>query len=181
LNVTVTALAPAFTMSLHSQSPMALAQGATGTTTITLTANATFNGKVALTCAGAPAEASCTISPTSVMLSGSQTSVATVVIATTVNNNVQAAHLAIPAYLKSIGGVSLACLFLFMTPGRSKRFRGLMMVLLLAGGTMVTLTMSGCGGSSKYPGTTVGNSTLTITATSGSITQTQTISLAVTK
>jgi len=55
--------------------------------------------------------------------------------------------------------------------------------LLVLGGSLAMLTVAGCAGAGNptkvLPGTAAGSSALTITATSGTITQTQAVTLTV--
>ena len=181
VDVAVTALAPSFSLTAPAPASLSIAQGATGTATLILTANATFGGAVTFTCGGAPTEASCIVSPGTVTLAAGQTAMATVVVATTAKNNVYSAQGSIPSLMQAIGGTSLATALLFFWPGKRRRLGRVLMLLLLFAAALGTLSMTGCGGSgNKYPGTPVGNATLTITATSGSIVQTQTLTVAIT-
>jgi hypothetical protein len=186
--VAVTQLTPTFTLTAPAPTSLSLVQGQTGIVTATLTANAIFSGAVSFTCTGAPSEASCTVSPTSIALSGSQSSAVTVVVATTNPNNTTEAANHTPAkllqkWLEASGGVSLAGMaFFLLGPTRLKRYRrACMMVLLLTIGLLGAAGISGCGSGNKYAGTPVGSSTLTITATSGTITQSTTVTLNVAK
>jgi len=183
VSVAVAALPPGFTMASPWPATLTITAGQTGTANVVLTGNLTFNGSVALTCSGAPSKADCSVVPASVTLSGPRTANAAVVITTTASTLTQSA-VERPAFpwMKGAEGVSLAGLSLFLWPGRARRVRNLWMVLvLLAGGTVATLSMTGCGGISTttVPGTPTGAATITVTATSGSITQSQTISVTI--
>jgi len=176
--VTISALAPTFMLTAESRT-VSLQPGATKSVVLDLAANATFNGTVTFTCTGAPAEATCSVNPSTLNLTPAQTGNATVVIATTPNNNQYQASShsgwrSIPA------GVSLAGLLWLIVP-RRRRSQALRSVLLMATvGAAMFAFLTGCGSGNQYAGTPTGTSTLTITATSGSITQSQTISLTVT-
>ena len=182
-SVTVLALAPGFTLSA-TPTTLTLAQGATGVATLTLAANATFNGSVSVTCSGAPAESSCTVNPASATLSAGQTGTVTVVIATTAKGSAYQAlnrgREGLP-WLNAAGGVSLAGALLWLAPRRRRwnRLGGLIAFAVLGAGCLAMVT--GCGSGGGNTGTPVGTSTITITATSGGLTQTQTIALTITK
>ncbi len=180
VSVAVTAQPPDFSLSTPSQASLSLTQGATGIATVSVASNSTFSGTVSFTCSGVPSAASCTINPASLTLAPNQTSVVSVIIATTPKNNQYQANNRTP-WMKAMGGMSLAGLLLFVIPRRRRLFNRLMMlaVALLSLGSIATL--SGCGSGNKYPGTPTGTSTITVTATSGSITQTATIALTVTQ
>jgi hypothetical protein len=175
--VTVTSLAPAFTLS--TPATLTIQRGQTGFATISAQANATFAGTVSFTCSGAPAEATCTVAPLSVTLAAGQSSSLSVVIATTEPNNTSALA------MKRGGGLPgmyacgiLACALL---PWCRRRFKGkLLSALLLAMALAGSLAATGCGGL-KYPGTPVGPATLTVTGTSGSVTSSTSVTINVTQ
>jgi hypothetical protein len=82
------------------------------------------------------------------------------------------------------GGTTLAGLLLFGSPFRRRRLRTVckfvaLLVVLMGG--MVACSSNGNSGSggSGNPGTTAGTYTISVTGTSGSITETETISLTV--
>lgn len=186
VTVTVAPVLPSFTLS--SATPgLSLTQGANGSVLVTIAGNSTFNGVVQLTCTGAPAEVSCTSSPTSVTLSPAQSNTASILIVTTPPNNTNQAS-STPNYGtvggvtgKTLGGTSVAALIFILWPGRRRPPRLLSMLAIAA--LMLTSfgALSGCGGSGyKYPGTVAGSYTLTVTAVSGSVTQTQSLALTVT-
>jgi hypothetical protein len=169
---------PSFTLSATPAS-LTLVQGATGIATVTVAANFAFNGQVNLSCAGAPSESTCTVSLETLALGSSQTASFSVVVATTAPNNSYSA-----ASASSVPGwTALACVFAIFLPGRKRLGRAFPVLLaLFAISTVGTLT--GCGSSGVkpplYPGTPVGSSTITITATSGKISQTFSLPVTVT-
>ncbi len=184
VNVAVTALAPSFTLGAPTSSTLTVVRGQSGVMTFTISSNATFSGNVTFTCTGAPTESSCTISPASMTLGGSQTEMVTAIIATTAPNNTSVAESrpthGMGDWMKTVGGVSFAGLFFLSLPGKRRKLRGVWTMLLIVGlGLSAITTLTGCGGD-KYPGTPVANSTLTITATSGSVSQSTTVALTVT-
>ena len=175
-SVTVAALPAAFTMTTVSGGTLELTVGQTGVATFSLTGNATFNGPITLTCSGAPKGTSCTISPNSVTLTGAQTATFTAVLDTTAPNNHFNATNSFPTWLKTTGGITLAGGLLLLWPSRRRRNLWTLVLLSTLGlGAMTAIT--GC--NHKYEGTPAGTYTITVSAMSGSITQTGTIALTV--
>ncbi len=70
--VTLSGYGPYFTPSV-SPSSISVNPGSTGNSTVTITPFGNFTGTINLTCTGAPANSTCQISPTSVVLDGSNT------------------------------------------------------------------------------------------------------------
>ena len=187
ITVTVAALTPNFTLTATAPT-LYLTQGASGSVLLAVTGNSTFSGSVALTCTGAPAESTCTASPTAVTLATGQATGITVVVSTTPPNNSYTATGRQNNFplTGELGATTFAGLVLMMWPGRRRlpRLVTLLAIAAIALGSAATLTgCSGSGSGSKtnlYPGTAAGSYTLTVTGVSGSITQTQTIALTVT-
>jgi hypothetical protein len=187
--------APGFTV---TGTPVIVAAGAStgNTSTITLTPSGGFTGSVALTAALATSPTGATLPPTlsfgtttPVSITGATAGTATLTISTTAPSTVPctAVNQSPPAIpWKATGGAVLACLLLFGIPAKRSKVRSLLGVFLLliafAGAAI------GCGGSSSgghacpalaKAGTTPGAYTITVTATSGTITQTATVALTV--
>ncbi len=82
--VTLTASGPDYSIAA-SPNAITVAQGAQGTSTVTLTPIAKFNQTVTLTCTGMPAGMTCTFNPNPVTLTGgsASTSIATVTVGST--------------------------------------------------------------------------------------------------
>ena len=191
-SVGVTALPAAFTMAAATGSSLTLTAGQTGTATFTVTGNSTFSGAITFACTGAPSGTACTVLPSPVTLTGAQTATITVVLATTAPNNTYNAGNSLPTWIKTTGGITLAGGLLLLLPSRRRR-QIWPLVLLATLGLGATVALNGCGssGSSKtstgtsttttylYPGTPAGSYTVNVTATSGSMTQTGAITLAV--
>jgi len=177
VRVTVNALPPTFTMAKPSLASLNVLAGGSGTLKLTVNSNATFQGNIALSCSGAPSLATCTITPATLSLAGNQTGTATVTISTQGSTVLKSAVEFLPNSLK--GAVSLATLLVLMWPARARRLRKMWMVLLVGSIAALSFVTVGCGHSStkQVPGTPLGASTLTITAISGPITETQTVTL----
>jgi hypothetical protein len=177
VNVSVQTLAPAFSLDQPTPSILSVLSGSSGTVSLKLSSNATFNGKVSLSCSGAPDKATCTIEPGSVTLAGNQTATATLKLTTTGTATAMACPAAVPGALQ--GAAALAGLLMLLSPGRIRRARRIWLAVLVLGIAAVSVTATGCGGDGHktVPGTPTGQSTLTVTATSGGTTQTQTITL----
>jgi hypothetical protein len=191
VDVTVTAPepgpAPSFTLSNTSVS--IASPGATGTSTITLTPSGGFTGTVALTCAvtGSPAGVvdapTCSVSaPTAI--SGTAPVTATLTISTT-GASAAALHDPLRRIVPVGGGVALAALLFCGLPGRRRRLKTLLGLLLFAA---VAGSGIGCSGAASNthttptpanPGTTPGNYTATVTGTSGAITAATSVSITV--
>jgi len=142
--------------------------------TITVVPGTGFALDVALTCSGAPANTTCSLTPSTVT-GGSGTS--KLVVLTTAPSQTTTT-----ASYRSGAWPLLAGLLLLFVPKRLRRWRGWLTGLVLA----VALTagaISGCGGSGTLTdGTPVGSYPITITgtATVGSVTLTQTTTVNVT-
>jgi hypothetical protein len=183
LTITVATVAPGFTLTA-APATLTLVQGATGTVLVSIAGNSTFNGAITLSCSGAPTEASCAASPATVTLAAGQTAAMSIVVATTPpNNNYQAKSThPITPWSGTLGGLSVAGLAFVLWPRRRLRSRLLAIVAVVAVALGASSALTGCSsGGQTYAGTTAGTYTLTVTATSGAITQTQTIALTITK
>ena len=147
------------------------APGRSGKTTITITPIEGFNQQVTFSCAGLPSESTCTFNPTSVTPNG-KSATTTLTIATTAASSTlrqdpvkrrASVFYALPGFL---GVILAAC-------GESKdRRRGAFLLGLLL---VLTLSLSlpacgggGGGGSTGDPGTPIGSTAVTVTATASS-------------
>jgi hypothetical protein len=183
MKLTVAPLTPAFTLTA-TPATLTLTRGATGTVTASLAANSTFSGTVTMGCSGAPSESTCIANPASITLLPGQSTPVSIVIATTPPNNSFAATLSgAPPWSGTLSGLGLAGVVFLRRPKR-RRFSsvlGALAMVSLACGSAGLL--NGCsGGGSKaatYPGTSTGQYTLTVTATSVGVSQTQAVALTV--
>lgn len=165
-----------------------VSRGATtgNTSTITLTPSGGFTGAISLSCAITPIAindpASCSL-PGSATISGSAAQTAVLTVTTTPATT----GLNQPAKFlwQSVGGTTLACMLLVGIPARRRRGWSALGILLLSfsviGGTLGCGPSPSTGGTSGggNPGTTPGAYVITVTGTSGSITQKVTVSLTV--
>ncbi len=152
------------------------------TSTITVTPIGGFTGTVTLAASvtaspiGAQDLPTFSFSPGSTInITGASAVTSTLTISTTAAT---AGDLTIPKRpgtgWTSIGGTTLACLLLFVIPVRPRRSRTMLGLLVLF--AVFTGGVVGCGGGGSSssgttgnPGTTAGNYTITVTATSGSL------------
>jgi hypothetical protein len=181
VTVNVTALTPTFALGAMTPTALTLTEGQTGVLTLPITANASFSGMVTFACTGAPAETSCTFSPSTVTLTPGQTASVSILVATTAPNNTSEAANRFPG-MTALGGVSVAGLCLLLLPKRRSRgWKSMALVVLLGFGLAATTALTGCGGGDKYSGSPAGAPTFTVTATSGSTMQTATFVVTINK
>ncbi len=178
------ALTPSPDFSFFGYSATISAAGQSATSQIVLESSAGFSGTVNLACqpSSSTAQINCTISPASLTVGGSGAT-ATMTISTT------AAHVLSGAassqgsrglgWLATGSSVMLTGIFFLGVPSRRRRMTGfgLMLLVFFAAGV-------GCGGGSssgsvKTGGTPKGNYSITVTATSGSLTHTANVAVTV--
>jgi Chitobiase/beta-hexosaminidase C-terminal domain len=161
-----------------------VAAGATtgNTSTINLTPTDGFTGVISLSCAITPTAASdpatCSI-PASATISGSTAQTATLTVNTTSAS--AALHPTRRPFRSPLGGTVVACILLVCIPARRRRWWCTFVLLLfvVAGALGCGGSNSGSGGGGLNTGTTPGTYVITITGTSGTITQNGTASLTV--
>jgi hypothetical protein len=174
--VTVTALAPAFTLGANPASAT-VSQGQSAIATLTLTANETFSGSINLTCSGAPANASCTVNPTSITLTPGGQQSATLVITTTATS----AALKIPAVPGANPAPLLALAALVGLFGGLRSRRRFLMIVSLMVLTVCGVALTACGNSSPVSAVAKGNYSIVVTATpSGSSSSAQSTTVQIT-
>jgi Bacterial Ig-like domain (group 3)/MBG domain (YGX type)/Abnormal spindle-like microcephaly-assoc'd, ASPM-SPD-2-Hydin/Beta-propeller repeat/NHL repeat len=190
-SVTVTTpLPPSFTV---TGTAVTVSPGATtgNTSTVTVTPGGGFTGNVTLTAAVTSSPAGGQDPPTlsfgttsPVSITGTTAGTAALTISTTAATNSASAYPrrhGIPWY--AAGGATLACLLLFGIPAQRRRWQTVLGMLALfvalSGGLLACGGGFKGGGGTSNPGTTAGSYTITVTATSGAITETGTVTLTV--
>ena len=177
-----------------SGTAVSVAQGATSgnTSTITVTPAGGFIGSVALTAivtsspAGAQYPPTLSFGSTSpVVISSTSPATATLTITTTAPTTATLAHLKFPGVpWYAAGGATLACLLLFGITARRRSWRamlGMLALLVILSGGVFACGGGGSagGGGGGNSGTTAGNYTITLTGTSGTLSEYGTVSLTV--
>ena len=196
VNVIVSAaVAPSFTL---SGTAVSIAPGATtgNTSTVSVTPSGGFTGSVALTAALATSPTGATNLPTfsfgattPVNITGASAGTGTLTISTTA---ITTSTLIRPPPLNSsgfgwpaAGSAAIACVLLIGIRARRRRWFGMLgmfVLLVFLAGAIASCGGGGGGGgggNTGNPGTTAGSYTITVTGTSGSITQTATVNLTV--
>lgn len=169
---------PTFTFAVTPTS-LTMSSGGTGKTTLTVTPQNGFNAMVSFACSGLPAGATCTFSPSTVTAAGSAASTTLMITAPA-----QAAVQTSRRLGLSLTVVALSLGWFGGWFGFRRRCGGLLWVVLLAIGVAAGLA-SGCGGGSNGGGNGGGGrstsvtSTVTVTAMSGSLQRTATITVTV--
>ena len=181
VSLTGTGATPNFTLSVASGSASSatVSAGGNASYSLTLAPMGGFNKAVSLACTGAPSKATCTVSPASVTLDGTNPANVTVNVTTT------AASLAAPGpnagppppgpFLLHEWWIALLLLLMMgvLAMAFSERRRR---VPLMAGAVLLAAIAVGCGGGGSgggggttvtNPGTPKGTYTLTVTATAG--------------
>ncbi|MEJ2006848.1 MAG: choice-of-anchor D domain-containing protein, partial [Acidobacteriota bacterium] len=178
-------------MASGSSSSASVSAGGSASYTLALAPEGGFNQAVNLACSGAPAYATCTVSPASVTLDGSNNSSVSVKVSTTASSMVApgpgnfgpppSGGLPLATWLGIIGLLALMVLVKFSPKGGRVRRAAPWATLALA-----AALCAGCGGGSSGMSTTTssnatpaGTYTLTVTGTSGSLTQTSQVTLTV--
>ncbi|HEV3151453.1 MAG TPA: S53 family peptidase [Acidobacteriaceae bacterium] len=154
--------------------------GGSATTKISVSPAAGFTGAVSLTCAvtgGTTLQPTCALATPTITISG--TTAATDVLTVQTVSSGSAVHTVAKTSERTwyaAGGVALAGILLFGLPRRRRAWQRMFSLMLL----IVATGIVGCGGTSSGGGggsssTPAGTYTVTVTATSGTITQTSTI------
>jgi hypothetical protein len=144
---------------------------------------AAFNGTASVTCSGAPAASTCSVSPASVILSGNTEVPLVVSVATT-------AHSAAVPWttrfrlepMRWIPVVTLTMLLIIIVGFRARMGHHLRPAHLLMGSLLIVCAGCNSGTSLRKPemvGTKAGTYTITVTATSGSVQTTAPLTLTV--
>jgi hypothetical protein len=158
---------PDFTISLPSA--MTVVEGASGTVPVSVTPLNGFAGTIQLQCASVPKESSCNFGQDSITIpslaaTSASSAVATTLTVTTAGTTV----------------TTLGILGLLFGWGRSSRKKPRGRSMLWIGAAVLLIGIAGCAGLNRYVqsnGTPPGYYSLTVMATSGSITHSSTVSL----
>ena len=161
-----------------------ISAGQSATYTLTVSPLGGFTGDVSLSCSGEPQAATCSISPTSVTLDGTNVSTADVTVATTASSTVF--PLPEPPFGLHWMVWLLALAILISLVQAARRRRGW---VTLAAAVLSVVLLSSCGGGATpqslpppgggTPGTPTGTSSLTVTATSGQVSHSVQLTLTV--
>jgi hypothetical protein len=160
--------------------------GGTATYSLSLAGSGGFTGNVALTCSVAPAGPACSVSPSSVMVSGSAAATATVSVTTTARSGLlpiggSNERDSSRKILWMFGAFMVAAGVICLYAGTQARPRRFSWSLATACGAILLLSASlggGCGGgansssgsgASTATGTSAGSYTVTVAAQSGSV------------
>ena len=138
------------------------------TATISVVGTNGFSGTVNLSCSIAPIAANdpptCSLSPSSVTLSGTTAQTSTLTVSTTAATSA----LTRPAW-RRVGGTALAVILMLVIPRRRRNWLAMLVSLAI----IALVGVAGCGGGSGggggggNTGTTAGTYTITVTGTSG--------------
>ena len=182
-------------VSSNGSASATVSPGQTAQYSLSLKASGVFSQSVSFTCSGAPAEASCSVSPSSATPGNSATelmvNVSTTAPSETVNLRWPGIWLGFAVLLAMLGvAVRIPTLrdrTFFVGTGKSRGPQGrrsaLPSLVLLGGVVLAAALWAGCGGGASGqmtdPGTPTGTYTLTVTgnATSGSTTLTHSVTL----
>jgi len=171
-------MVPAMAMNL-SLSSLTLQPGTVGLTQVTLNSMNNFTGQVSLACSGAPSGYTCSFTPSTISAFTADTGTG-LPLGTTGSSQLSISGAAATAVnrnsrpLLPLATLAIALCFV----GFRKRSRLQMLLLLFIAAAGLGL-FSGCGGSSSSSKKQPSTSQVTITASSGKLTQSQTLSLIV--
>lgn len=173
--IVMSAVTPGFGVAASPDSG-SITAGSSATTSISVTPSGGFTGAVALTCSVAPASngVGCSLSPTSVTISGTTAGMSTLTITTTSSSGALAPPL--NKFFALGGGIAVAGLLLFGIPARRRSWRAILGVL--AFGAIVGIGI-GCGSNGGGNNGGSANYTVTVTGTSGTISQSGTVAITV--
>jgi trimeric autotransporter adhesin len=169
--ISISGVGQDFSVAAASSSSATITSGQTANYTVAIAPGGGFNQKVALTCSGAPASSTCSLSSSSAALNESSPTLVTVSVSTGVASASPIALIKLPPANKPIRLFSIAVLLVFATLYFALlQFRRspiwLLRGIALASLLFFVMTFSSCGGgggSHGGAGTPVGTYTLTVT------------------
>lgn len=155
---------PDFTITA-SQPLASVSAGQTATYGLTLTPENGFNQSVTLSCKGQPAGSTCTVSPTTVTLTGSSSASATVNIRTTARNAALKESIGSRAATSLLGSLSLMFAAGLILPLGRRGGRWFRNALAFAVVTTTLFGSQGCGGGSSTGGAPTPSGSYLVTIT----------------
>jgi hypothetical protein len=179
ISLTGNGIAGFFIASQTTNPSITVTAGQSGSTQLSLGSSLGFTGSVSLSCSGMPANSTCTVSPSSVQLAANGTTPITISVTTAARATAvlpPQGGAPWPGSFTVLAASLLALVLSTFSAGRSRK-------VVFAGATLLALALAGCGGgggSSAPPpvvGTPSGVFTITVTGTSGTITQSQAVTL----
>lgn len=162
---------PDFSVSIPSD--LTITQGSSGTAIISVTPVNGFEGTVTFACSGMPAQSSCSFSQASVVVPATSPTQASVPALSTSITVTTAGTV-----VTTLGFITLLVGFSSRSRRRSRAL--LSSALIASCGLCAVLALTGCIGSNRYiqsNGTPLGTYQLTVVASSGSITHSNTVNL----
>ena len=178
-NTSVAGSTPTFGFTT-SASTLTLKAGTTATAAFSIAPANGFSGTVALSCTGLPAGSTCTFAPSSMTVSSTAAAIGSVTVTTT---GASASLLRLQGN-GQLGGIvaafmlPFASLLAFRRRAQGKPMQGMKLLGAVIACAASVALVAGCGNSAT-PATPVGQTSLVVTATSGSITQSTTMALTV--
>jgi hypothetical protein len=166
----------------ESSTSATVAPGSPATYTLSVGGEGGFNQSMSFTCTGAPSEATCTVSPSTMTPGNSATNI-TVSVTTTAPSVSTPRSRPLPLApplspgLRGLLMLALGLALMGWAIGRRNQLvvsRWKSAIVPLASGFLLTLALAGCGGGgggtnvTSNPGTPAGTYTLTVTGTAGS-------------
>jgi hypothetical protein len=174
-----------FTLSTNGATTVSISSGSTATYPLLLTSLSSLTGTVALSCAGAPANSVCTVSPSTPGLGSTALLTATVQTGMSPQTTAEQSQPTPPHRQRDAALLALLALPLVVTARKRRALRVLLPLVLL--GVLTTLT--GCGSDRVIPLSTTttgdsnptpsGTSTITVSATAAGVTHSVKLTLTV--